>query len=106
MNRLHLNISVLLFAIVTFSISCSHGGNVRNTERNAHEIQYQLQFSKVTKVEIDHETSAFSMCIQYINIGGQSILVTLNSHDNSLRVFDSDSQNEVLPICRTEISLS
>jgi len=57
-----------------------------------------LQFSGTTKVEIDTETSDMFMNLQFTVFDEQPLLIALNDHDNSLRVFDMDSLKQIKKI--------
>lgn len=88
-------ITVLLTIII---VSCTNVGHIKNKEYSVHAIQYQLQFSKMINLPIDSQTSSLSPYIQHTDMDGQSLLITLNTYDNSLRIYNIDKQQEVKKI--------
>jgi hypothetical protein len=90
------NLIVILLLIMI--ISCSYAGNVKNMESEVYTIQYDLQFSKMTRLAIDSETTQNTWYIQFLEKEGQSILIKLNKHDNSLCLYDIESQKQITKI--------
>ena len=91
-------IILIIVISLTMMTSCFHSGQVKNKEWDAHPNLFQLQFSGITKVEMDSETSGLFMNIQFVDVDDQSLLISLNPHDNSLRVYDMDSLKQIKKI--------
>lgn len=86
----------LLF--VTFFNSCTSVYSVKNEQKDNNKSQVQLEFKGSVDFITDTSTSPNTDCLHYKEIDGENLFLILNSHDNSICIFNYEDKNQIKKI--------